>query len=119
MSLEQASKDFTAAILTLATEIAKSIQVVQPVAAEPAKPKKEPKAAKEEKAAEPAGPSAKQVADAILLLAESNRDAAVAILAQFKANRVSELKPENYAAALKLATDASAAPAVVVNDSLV
>jgi hypothetical protein len=123
MSLEQASKDFAAALLALATAVAASIVPAgaQAVAETPAatKPKKEPKAAKGEKPAEVAGPTAKQVADAILLLAETNRDTAVAILGQFNVKRVGELKPADYAAAFKLASDANAAPAVVVNDSLV
>lgn len=119
MSLEQASQNFAAALLLLATEVAKSIQVAQP-AADP-KPKKE-KAKTEDKA--PAqvveGPSAKQVADAVLDLANNkSRDVAVAILTKFKAGRVSELKPENYAEVLQLVAAASAAPAVLANDSLV
>jgi hypothetical protein len=122
MSLEQASKDFAVALLALATAVAQTIVPAggQAVAETPAatKPKKEPKP-KEEKAAEPAGPTAKQVADSILLLAETNREAAVAILGTFGVRRVGELKPADYAAAFKLASDANAAPAVVANDSLV
>jgi hypothetical protein len=118
MSIEQASKDFAAALLNLATAVAGSIQAVPANA--PAKAPKEPKktaAAAETPKVE--GPSAKQVADAVLALAEKNRDTAVAILGKFKANRVSELKPESYAEVLKLVADASAAPVLVANDSLV
>lgn len=64
--------------------------------------------------------TAKQVADAILqLAADKGREAAVAVLAKFKAQRVSDLKPALYQEALKAATDAMAGVAEPASDSLV
>lgn len=118
LTIEQASKQLVEALVVFAQSFATA-----PAAGESeAKPKKEPKAAKEPKT-EPAkveGPSAKQVADAVLDLAnDKGRDIAVGILGKFKAGRVSELKASDYAEVLKLVEEAKAAPAVVANDSLV
>lgn len=116
MSLEQASKDFAAALLALATAVAES---VTPATKKSGGKKADAETPKTE-TPKVEGPSAKQVADAVLDLANNkSRDVAVAILTKFKAGRVSELKPENYAAVMALVAEANAAPAVVSNDSLV
>ncbi len=95
--------------------------------AQPAQPAEAPAKATRAKKTESASSepaevtvTAKQVADAILqLAADKGREAAVAVLAKFKAQRVSDLKPAQYQEALKAATDAMAGVAEPASDSLV
>lgn len=119
MSLEQALADNTAALrentavaqATLkALTAAASTQVApgpQP-AADPPKPArgKAKTAPVEAPTAAPAAPAvnAKTVADAVVDIANTvGRDAAVALLREFGAERASGLKPEHYAAVLERA----------------
>jgi hypothetical protein len=116
MSIEQASNNFAKAVLELAAAIAESATTAKPKKERAPKEEKTEAAAKSEPAP-PAGPSAKEVADAVLGLASvKGRDAAVGVLAKFNAQKVSELKPASYADVLNAVKEVLTGPA---NDSLV
>ncbi len=81
-------------------------------AAEPAKAKTTKKATAATTEAKPI--TAKEVADEIMLVANTiSRDEAVAILTQFKVQKVGQLKPEHYPAVLRLVAEAKAKAAAV------
>jgi hypothetical protein len=134
MSITQAAENFTQALVALVGEVANGSAGRDPVASstatKPSKATKPPKEKETTKEAPPEveGPSAKQVADAVINLADTTtRDIAVAVLKEFGAGRVAEVKPVDYAMVLKAVTKAKAkfeaeaakAAAAASNDSLV
>jgi len=83
--LTQAVKENTAALKGV--KPAAAIKAVKVEAATQAQPVNPPQTA---------GVSVKQVADALVKLAEKDREKAVTLLGKFGAKKVPELKPENY-----------------------
>jgi hypothetical protein len=109
MTIEAQIEQLNGNIITLIAKLDKaalaaaSAPAGEPVTAKPPKATKPPKDTGE------TAPSAKTVADAIMKLANTvSRASAVAVLAQFKAAKVPELDPKNYAAVLRVANAALA-----------
>lgn len=99
---------------SLNVPVAPAVAEAAPVA--PKKPRKP--VAEKAPATEPAPPAVtiKDVAEGVMRVANTvGREAAISILGQFKAAKISEIKPEHYAAVMRLVYDAEskvARPAV-------
>ena len=103
MAIEAQIEQLSGLITTLIAKLDKLTLAVAPaLPGEPAveRPAKAAKVPKEKPAAD--APTAKEVASAVIELAAISRDDAVAALAQFKVARATELKPDNYAAFLRV-----------------